>query len=127
MIRSTLRAQRFSSAPAARPSESRPKTRTNSEGHPHPDEDTAERLVLQPAQVQEDEKNVEDETQMLITSDFEIGHFLRVRIIPKATLYYNDEVIDEDDNGEEDEDERTGNTAAPRKMTAKIRLSAGGG
>lgn len=74
--------------------------------------------------MQEDEKNVEDETQMLITSDFEIGHFLRVRIIPKATLYYNDEMIDEDDDGEEDEDERTGNTAAPRKMTAKIRPSA---
>ncbi|KAL9704750.1 hypothetical protein quinque_008268 [Culex quinquefasciatus] len=29
--------------------------------------------------VQEDEKNVEDETQMLLTSDFEIGHFLRAR------------------------------------------------
>ncbi|EDS39745.1 nucleosome assembly protein [Culex quinquefasciatus] len=78
MIRSTLRARRFSSAPAARSSESRPKTRTNSGGHPHP----VERLVLQPAQVQEDEKNVEDETQMLLTSDFEIGHFLRARIIP---------------------------------------------
>lgn len=58
-----------------------------------------------PPQVQEDDKNVDDETQMLLASDFEIGHFLRARIIPKAILYYTGEVMDEDDDGEEEEEE----------------------
>ncbi|XP_055609847.1 nucleosome assembly protein 1-like 1 [Uranotaenia lowii] len=58
-----------------------------------------------PPQVPDDEKNVDDETQMLLASDFEIGHFLRARIIPKAVLYYTGEVMDEDDDGEEEEEE----------------------
>lgn len=58
-----------------------------------------------PPQVQDDDKNVDDETQMLLASDFEIGHFLRARIIPKAILYYTGEVMDEDDDGEEEEEE----------------------
>lgn len=58
-----------------------------------------------PPQVQEDDKDVAEETQMLLASDFEIGHFLRARIIPKAILYYTGEVMDEDDDGEEEEEE----------------------
>lgn len=58
-----------------------------------------------PPQVQDDDKNVDDETQMLLASDFEIGHFLRARIIPKAILYYTGEVMDEDDDGDEEEEE----------------------
>ena len=46
--------------------------------------------------MQEDDKNVDDETQMLMASDLEIGHFLRARIIPKAI---------QDDDGEEEEEE----------------------
>ena len=38
---------------------------------------------------------------MLLASDFEIGHFLRAHIIPKAILYYTGEVMDDD--GEEEE------------------------
>ena len=37
---------------------------------------------FKPPQVQEDDKNVDDETQKLLASDFEIGHFLRPGIIP---------------------------------------------
>lgn len=58
-----------------------------------------------PPHVPDDEKNVDDETQMLLASDFEIGHFLRARIIPKAILYYTGEAIDDDDDGEEEEEE----------------------
>lgn len=58
-----------------------------------------------PPQVQDDDKNVDDETQMLLASDFEIGHFLRARIIPKAILYYTGEVMDEDDDDDEEEEE----------------------
>lgn len=31
---------------------------------------------------------VDEETQALLTSDFEIGHYIRERIVPRAVLYY---------------------------------------
>lgn len=45
-----------------------------------------------------------------MATDFEIGHFLRARIIPKAVLYYTGDVIDDEDeddsfDGEEEEEE----------------------
>lgn len=41
-----------------------------------------------------------------MATDFEIGHFLRARIIPKAILYYTGDIIDDedDDDGEYDDD-----------------------
>lgn len=30
-------------------------------------------------------------------TDFEIGHFLRSRIIPKAVLYYTGDIVDDED------------------------------
>lgn len=35
--------------------------------------------------------------------DFEIGHFLRARIIPKAVLYYTGDVVEDDDDDDYDE------------------------
>lgn len=40
-----------------------------------------------------------------MSTDFEIGHFLRARIIPKAVLYYTGDIVDEDDDDEFDEEE----------------------
>ncbi|XP_050070120.1 nucleosome assembly protein 1-like 1 [Anopheles maculipalpis] len=57
-----------------------------------------------PPRVQEDD-TVDPETQFLIARDFEVGHFLRARIIPKAVLYYTGEVIDDDDDDDDDEEE----------------------
>uniref|UniRef100_A0A182J8F7 Nucleosome assembly protein 1-like 1 n=1 Tax=Anopheles atroparvus TaxID=41427 RepID=A0A182J8F7_ANOAO len=57
-----------------------------------------------PPRVQEDE-TVDPETQYVIGRDFEVGHFLRARIIPKAVLYYTGEVQDDDDDDEDDEEE----------------------
>jgi hypothetical protein len=34
------------------------------------------------------EVEMEEETQALLTSDFEIGHYIRERIVPRAILYY---------------------------------------
>lgn len=34
------------------------------------------------------EVDLDDETQLLLTSDFEIGHYIRERIVPRAVLYY---------------------------------------
>lgn len=41
----------------------------------------------------------------ILSTDFEIGHFLRARIIPKAVLYYTGDIVDEDDDDEFDEEE----------------------
>lgn len=37
---------------------------------------------------EDSEAEVDDETQALLTSDFEIGHYIRERIVPRAVLYY---------------------------------------
>lgn len=32
--------------------------------------------------------DLDDDTQRLLTSDFEIGHYIRERIVPRAVLYF---------------------------------------
>ncbi|XP_014224525.1 nucleosome assembly protein 1-like 1-B [Trichogramma pretiosum] len=49
---------------------------------------------------------LDDETQLMLTSDFEIGHYIRERVVPRAVLYFTGEALeDEDDDYDEDEDE----------------------
>ena len=49
---------------------------------------------------------MDEETETLLAADFEIGHFFRDRIIPRAVLYFTGEALeDEDDDYEEEEDE----------------------
>lgn len=38
-----------------------------------------------------------------MSTDFEIGHFLRARVIPKAALYYTGDIVDDDDDDDFDE------------------------
>lgn len=38
-----------------------------------------------------------------MSTDFEIGHFLRARIIPKAALYYTGDIVEDDDDDDYDE------------------------
>lgn len=46
------------------------------------------------------------DTEALLASDFEIGHLIRDRIIPRAILYFTGEIDDEfDEEGEEEEDD----------------------
>ena len=37
---------------------------------------------------EDSEAELDDETQALLSSDFEIGHYIRERIVPRAVLYY---------------------------------------
>lgn len=48
---------------------------------------------------------VDEETRNLLTSDFEIGHYIRERIIPRAVLYFTGEGIEEEEDYEEEEDD----------------------
>jgi len=55
----------------------------------------------------DDEDEIDEETEDLFEADFEIGHFFKEFLIPKAVLYFTGELIDENeaDDDYEDEDE----------------------
>ncbi|XP_057317537.1 nucleosome assembly protein 1-like 1 [Hydractinia symbiolongicarpus] len=50
-----------------------------------------------------DEDDIDEETEAILAADFEIGHFFRERLIPKAVLFYTGEAIEEDSDDEDDE------------------------
>lgn len=58
-----------------------------------------------PPEVPEDEEDLDSEEQVLLTADFEIGHYIRERIVPRAVLFYTGEALDDDEDYEEDEDD----------------------
>merc|ERR1712173_447787 len=41
---------------------------------------------------------VDEDTQALLTVDFEIGHYIRERIVPRAVLFFTGEALDDDDD-----------------------------
>lgn len=55
--------------------------------------------------VPDDATDVDDETKALLTTDFEIGHYIRERVIPRAVLYFTGEGLEDEDFDEEEEDE----------------------
>ncbi|XP_063233154.1 nucleosome assembly protein 1-like 1 [Bacillus rossius redtenbacheri] len=48
---------------------------------------------------------MDEDTQALLTTDFEIGHYIRESIVPRAVLYFTGEALDEDFEEEEDDDD----------------------
>ncbi|XP_066600029.1 nucleosome assembly protein 1-like 1 [Prorops nasuta] len=60
-----------------------------------------------PPEILENEVNVDSAVEALLVSDYEIGHYIRERIVPKAVLYYTGEVLEDEDyeNEEEEDDE----------------------
>ncbi|XP_075713104.1 nucleosome assembly protein 1-like 1 isoform X3 [Rhinoderma darwinii] len=60
---------------------------------------------------------LDDDAEAILTADFEIGHFLRERIIPRSVLYFTGEAIedDDDDEGEEEADEENDPDYEPKK------------
>ncbi|KAJ7373552.1 Nucleosome assembly protein 1-like 1 [Desmophyllum pertusum] len=56
-----------------------------------------------PPEVPEDEADMDEETEALLSADFEIGHFFRERVIPKAVLYFTGEALEEEFEEEEEE------------------------
>ena len=51
---------------------------------------------------------MDEETEQLLAADFEIGHFFRDRIIPRAVLYFTGEALEEDDDYDEEEEDEDG-------------------
>ncbi|XP_044735020.1 nucleosome assembly protein 1-like 1-B isoform X2 [Chrysoperla carnea] len=59
-----------------------------------------------PPVLSEDPKaEMDDETRAVLTTDFEIGHYIRERIVPRAVLYYTGEGLDDEDDDYDDEEE----------------------
>ncbi|XP_017070173.1 nucleosome assembly protein 1-like 1 [Drosophila eugracilis] len=56
-----------------------------------------------PPEVPANEDEIDDESQQILATDFEIGHFIRARIIPKAVLYYTGDIVDDEDDEDEEE------------------------
>ena len=40
----------------------------------------------------------DEDTEALLAADFEIGHFIRERIVPRAVLYFTGEALENDDD-----------------------------
>ena len=55
--------------------------------------------------------------QALLTADFEIGHYIRERIVPRAVLFFTGEALEdesdceEEESDEDDDDENSDNDA----------------
>ncbi|XP_052800407.1 nucleosome assembly protein 1-like 1 isoform X2 [Mya arenaria] len=60
-----------------------------------------------PPTAPEDEEMDED-TEALLAADFEIGHFIRERIVPRAVLYFTGEAMENEDDYEDGEEEEGG-------------------
>ncbi|XP_060033273.1 nucleosome assembly protein 1-like 4 isoform X2 [Erinaceus europaeus] len=60
-----------------------------------------------PLKASGDGESLDEDSEFSLASDFEIGHFFRERIVPRAVLYFTGEAIEEDDfeEGEEGEEE----------------------
>ncbi|XP_057366273.1 nucleosome assembly protein 1-like 1-B [Daphnia carinata] len=58
-----------------------------------------------PAVTDDADEEVDEDTRALLTADFEIGHYIRESIVPRATLYFTGDALMEDDFDEEEEEE----------------------
>lgn len=52
-----------------------------------------------PLDIPEDEDKLDEESQNILATDFEIGHFIRSRVIPRAVLFYTGDLVDEAESG----------------------------
>ncbi|GAA6083967.1 nucleosome assembly protein 1-like 4b isoform X1 [Tachysurus ichikawai] len=51
----------------------------------------------------EDEELADEDSEITLATDFEIGHFFRERIVPRAVLYFTGEALEDDESFEEEE------------------------
>jgi len=69
-----------------------------------------------PAVPDDPNAEVDEDTQALLTADFEIGHYIRERIVPRAVLFFTGEALEdesdvEEEESDEDEDDDSDNDA----------------
>ncbi|KAF0311838.1 Nucleosome assembly protein 1-like 1 [Amphibalanus amphitrite] len=69
-----------------------------------------------PAVPDDPDADVDEEVQAQLTADFEIGHYIRERIVPRAVLYFTGEALEEDDYDDEEEEEEDGEEGSDDDM-----------
>lgn len=52
----------------------------------------------------------DEDSEAVLAADFEIGHFIRERIVPRAVLYFTGEAIEDDDD----------DVSLPKKAAASV-------
>ncbi|XP_033753359.1 nucleosome assembly protein 1-like 1 isoform X1 [Pecten maximus] len=55
-----------------------------------------------------EEEDMDEDLEALLAADFEIGHFIRDRIVPRAVLYFTGEALENDDDFDEEGEEEDG-------------------
>jgi len=45
-----------------------------------------------------EDEEMDEDTEALLAADFEIGHFIRERIVPRAVLYFTGEALETEDD-----------------------------
>jgi len=71
-----------------------------------------------PAVPDDPNAEVDEDTQALLTADFEIGHYIRERIVPRAVLFFTGEALEdesdfEEEESDEDDDDEDGSDNDP--------------
>uniref|UniRef100_A0A6I8NZB7 Nucleosome assembly protein 1 like 4 n=1 Tax=Ornithorhynchus anatinus TaxID=9258 RepID=A0A6I8NZB7_ORNAN len=57
-----------------------------------------------PIRASGDGEALDEDSEFTLATDFEIGHFFRERVVPRAVLYFTGEAIEDDENFEEGEE-----------------------
>uniref|UniRef100_A0A7M4FHR8 Nucleosome assembly protein 1 like 4 n=1 Tax=Crocodylus porosus TaxID=8502 RepID=A0A7M4FHR8_CROPO len=73
-----------------------------------------------PIKVSGDGESLDEDSEFTLATDFEIGHFFRERIVPRAVLYFTGEAIEDDDNeleGEEEGEEEEDTESEPKNLS----------
>merc|ERR1712150_198998 len=84
-----------------------------------------------PALPDDPEAEVDEEVQMLLQQDFQIGHYLRERIVPRAVLFFTgeeqgDDEEESDDEDDDDEDDDDSDDEVANRPKLKARKGKGG-
>uniref|UniRef100_A0A1I8GF06 Nucleosome assembly protein 1-like 1 n=1 Tax=Macrostomum lignano TaxID=282301 RepID=A0A1I8GF06_9PLAT len=58
-----------------------------------------------PSQSVDELEDNDEDVENILQSDFEIGHFLRDRFVPRAVLYFTGDALEDDDEDEEDDED----------------------
>uniref|UniRef100_A0A803JW84 Nucleosome assembly protein 1like 4 n=1 Tax=Xenopus tropicalis TaxID=8364 RepID=A0A803JW84_XENTR len=57
-----------------------------------------------PVKMSGDSEELDEDTESSLAADFELGHFFRERVVPRAVLYFTGEAIEDEDSFEEGEE-----------------------
>merc|ERR1712107_623283 len=68
-----------------------------------------------PAVPDDPNAEVDEDTQALLTADFEIGHYIRERIVPRAVLFFTGEALEDESDVEEEESDEGGRRQRQRR------------